>query len=429
MDDPVHFWWDFWNVLTLRSGYNATLVILGTTSLGIASGIVGTFAVLRKRALMADALGHATLPGVVGGFLVSLIFGATGPEILPLLIGGGCSGLLGIYAVQFLVRHPRIREDAAIGLVLSTFFGLGIVLLSVVQTSVSTQTAGLDSYIYGQASAMTRVDVLALASISLLVALISILLRNPFGEVCFDSDFAATTGWPVDRIDLFMMGLVAVVCVVGIPAVGLMLVVAFLIVPCAAARLWSIRLCDVLVIPGLIGGISGWFGSALSSSLPNLPTGPVIVLVAGAIFAFSLFFAPRRGLVSNLWNAYCRNQRISEDHALEHLIERDDAVPNDGLDALFSVRGWSARKINRLMRRLQAKHFVQCSSSIWSLTQKGRSRGLTIQRNHRLWTQYLISHADIAANHVDWSVDQVEHVLSEDLVTQLEDQLRHGAEP
>ena len=135
-----------------------------------------------------------------------------------------------------LVRHPRIQEDAAIGLVLSTFFGLGIVLLSVVQTSVSTQTAGLDSYIYGQASAMTRVDVLALAGISLLVGLISVVLRNPFGEVCFDADFAATTGWPVDRIDLFMMGLVAVVCVVGIPAVGLMLVVAFLIVPCAAAR-------------------------------------------------------------------------------------------------------------------------------------------------------------------------------------------------
>ena len=429
MDDPVHFWWDFWNVLTLRSGYNATLVILGTTSLGIASGIVGTFAVLRKRALMADALGHATLPGVVGGFLVSLIFGATGPEILPLLIGGGCSGLLGICAVQFLVRHPRIQEDAAIGLVLSTFFGLGIVLLSVVQTSVSTQTAGLDSYIYGQASAMTRVDVLTLAGISLLVGLMCVLLRNPFGEVCFDADFAATTGWPVDRIDLLMMGLVAVVCVVGIPAVGLMLVVAYLIVPCAAARLWSTRLFDVLVISGMIGGISGWFGAALSSSLPNLPTGPVIVLVAGAIFVFSLFFAPRCGLISSQWNAYRRNQRITEDHALEHFIDHDDSVSHDGLSSLFSVRGWSARKISRLMYRLQAKNFVRCSSSVWSLTPTGRSRGLTIQRNHRLWTQYLISHADVAANHVDWSVDQVEHVLSDDLVDQLEDQLRHGYEP
>ena len=193
MDDSVHFLLDFWNVLTLQSGYNAILVILGTTSLGVASGIVGTFAVLRKRALMADALGHATLPGVVGGFLISLIFGATGPEILPLLIGGGCSGLLGIWVVQLLVRHPRVQEDAAIGLVLSTFFGLGIVLLSVVQTSVSTQIAGLDSYIYGQASAMTRADVLALSGISLLVGLMCVLLRNPFGEVCFDADFAATT--------------------------------------------------------------------------------------------------------------------------------------------------------------------------------------------------------------------------------------------
>ena len=105
MDGPVTFWLDFWNILTLRSGYNATLVILGTSSLGMASGVVGTFAVLRRRALMADALGHATLPGVVGGFLLSLIFGATGPEILPLLIGGACSGLLGIWLVQFLLAY------------------------------------------------------------------------------------------------------------------------------------------------------------------------------------------------------------------------------------------------------------------------------------------------------------------------------------
>ena len=429
MDGPVTFWLDFWNILTLRSGYNATLVILGTASLGMASGVVGTFAVLRRRALMADALGHATLPGVVGGFLLSLIFGATGPEILPLLIGGACSGLLGIWLVQFLVRHPRIREDAAIGLVLSTFFGLGIVLLSVVQTTVSTQTAGLDSYIYGQASTMTKLDVLTLASLSLLVVLTSVLLRNPFGQVCFDADFAATTGWPVDRIDLLMMGLVAGVCVIGIPAVGLMLVVALLIVPCAAARLWSTRLIDVLMISGLFGGIAGWLGAALSSSLPNLPTGPIIVLVAGFIFGFSLIFAPRRGILSSQWDSYCRNQRIAEDHALEHFIDHDDSVTNDGLTALFSVRGWSVRKINRLMRRLRAKDFVQCSSSVWSLTPSGRSRGLTIQRNHRLWTQYLTSHADIAANHVDWSVDQVEHVLSDDLVAQLEDQLRLGAEP
>ena len=166
-------------------------------------------------------------------------------------------------------------EDAAIGLVLSTFFGLGIVLLSVVQTNVSTQTAGLDSYIYGQASTMTKLDVLTLASLSLLVVLTSILLRNPFGQVCFDADFAATTGWPVDRIDLLMMGLVAGVCVIGIPAVGLMLVVALLIVPCAAARLWSTRLIDVLMISGLFGGIAGWLGrGSFFQPCPTCRPGP-----------------------------------------------------------------------------------------------------------------------------------------------------------
>ena len=185
--------------------------------------------------------------------------------------------------------------------------------------------------------------------------------------------------------------------------------------PCAAARLWSVRLFDVLVISGTDWWCLRLVGRALSSSLPNLPTGPVIVLGGRGHFCVQPVFPLKRGLVSSQWNAYCRNQRIAEDHALEHFIEHDDAVPDDGLSVLFSVRGWSVRKINRLMRRLQAKHFVQCSSYTWSLTPKGRSRGLTIQRNHRLWTQYLISHADIAANHVDWSVDQVEHVLSEDL--------------
>ncbi len=424
MPDPVPFWLDFWNVLTLQSGYNSSLVILGTASLGVASGVVGTFAVLRRRALMADALGHATLPGVVGGFLLSLLFGAKGPEMLPLLFGGACSGLLGILVVQFLVRHPRVREDAAIGLVLSVFFGFGIVLLSLVQNSVATQTAGLDSYIYGQASTMTRADVLIIAAISTLVVVMGVLFRNPFGQVCFDADFAASTGWPVDRIDLLMMGLVAVVCVVGIPAVGLMLVVAFLIVPPAAARLWSTRLSHVLCISAAIGAVSGWAGAALSSTLPNLPTGPVIVLVAGVLFVLSLIFATRRGLLARKWDEQRRNRRIAEDHALEHLFEHEGPVLGDRLVELFAVRGWSARQINRLMQRLRSKSFVAHSSGGWSLTPTGRSRGMTIQRNHALWTQYLISYADVAATHVDWSVDQVEHVLSEELVAQLEEQLR-----
>ncbi len=426
MADPVPFWFDFWNVLTLQSGYNSTLVILGTASLGVASGVIGTFAVLRRRALMADALGHATLPGVVGGFLLSLIFGANGPEIFPLLAGGACSGLLGILVVQFLIRHPRVREDAAIGLVLSVFFGFGIVLLSVVQNVVTTQTAGLDSYIYGQASTMTKSDVFMISGISVLVVLIAVLLRNPFGQVCFDADFAASTGWPVDRIDLLMMGLVAVVCVVGIPAVGLMLVVAFLIVPSAAARMWSTRLSDVLWISGFIGGISGWSGAALSSSLPNLPTGPVIVLVSGLLFVVSLLFAPRRGVIARKWDEQRRNLRIAEDHALEHLYEHQGPVLGDRLPELFAVRGWSARQINRLMRRLRAKNYVLHKSCGWSLTPNGKSRGMIIERNHCLWTQYLITYADVAANHVDWSVDQVEHVLSEELVAQLEAQLRIG---
>lgn len=426
--DPT-FWWSFWHVLTLQSGYNSTLVILGTATLGVASGIVGTFAVLRRRALMADALGHATLPGIAGGFLISILFGADGPELLPLLIGGAVSGALGVLVVQALVLHPRVREDAAIGLVLSVFFGVGVVLLGVVQNSVATQSAGLESFIYGQASTMTQTDVVSLFIISCLVVSVAVVFRNVFGQVCFDADFALSTGWPVGRIDILMMTLVTVMCVAGIPAAGLMLVVAFLIIPPAAARLWSVHLHQVLFVSAVIGGVSGWVGATLSATLPRLPTGPVIVLVSGCIFFISLLFAPRRGWFARKWKLRARDHQIEEDHALEHFFEEGGEVKHDQLATLFAIRGWSSWKISRLVRRLRVKRFVEDHRSVWILTEAGQKRGAKIQRNHALWTQFLISHADVAANHVDWSVDQVEHVLSDELVAQLEAELTGGHGP
>ncbi|MGP1310727.1 MAG: metal ABC transporter permease, partial [Phycisphaerales bacterium] len=177
-------------VLTFRAGYNTSTVLLGVTLLGVAGGVVGVFALLRKRALMADALSHATLPGVALAFLAALALGFSGRSLPILLLGAAITGVLGVVCVQLLLRVSRLREDAAIGIVLSVFFGAGIVLLSIVQNSGSANAAGLNHFIYGQTAAMRVSDAALMGGIALASIVLAFLLLKEFGLVCFNAAFA-----------------------------------------------------------------------------------------------------------------------------------------------------------------------------------------------------------------------------------------------
>jgi len=278
--------------------HNTLVVLSGASALGVGAGVVGCFMLLRRRSLVSDALAHATLPGIAAAFLLGIVLGVEGRSLPLLLLGAALSGWLGVVAIQAVARHTRLPEDAAIGAVLSVSFGIGIVLLSVVQGLPTGHAAGLKSFILGQTAGMRAGEAVMLAALALVAVGVVALLFKELKLVAFDEGFARVQGWPAGRIDLILMALVTVVTVAGLQTVGLILIIALLITPAAAARFWTDRLSVMVVVAGVIGGLSGGIGAALSAVHADLPAGAVIVLTATALFIFSFLFAPARGLLA-----------------------------------------------------------------------------------------------------------------------------------
>lgn len=411
-------------VLTLRAGYNSAVVVIGTMFLGAASGIVGSFALLRKRALMGDALSHAALPGLAIAFMASVALGGSGRSLPVLLLGATCSGVLGVLAITALTRYTRLAEDAAIAAVLSVFFGFGLALLSIIQAmDVGTQ-GGLHHFIYGQTAAMSRRDAEIIAAAAGVSLLVTAALFKELGLLCFDADFARVQGWPAARLDLALMSLVVVVTVIGLSTVGLILSIALLIIPAAAARFWTERLSVMVALSCAIGALSGYLGSTASALLPRLPAGAVIVLVAGALFLVSFLFAPCRGVVAGAWRRVRVQSQIAREHLLRGLFERIEsagAARPARRDELQILRGGAGRVAAWWLAR---RGLIRRSGDALLLTDAGMREAMRVTRNHRLWEEYLVAYAQLAPSHVDRSADMVEHVLSAEMVAQLDEALR-----
>ncbi|WP_284644642.1 metal ABC transporter permease [Paenibacillus silviterrae] len=285
--------WD--GLIELLSDPNTQWILLGSILLGLSSGVLGSFAYLRKQSLMGDALAHAALPGVCIAFML------TGSKsIFYFLIGAVAAGLIATFGIGYVTRNSRIKQDTALGIVLSVFFGFGIVLLTQIQHSDSGNQSGLDKFLFGQAASMVLSDVITMAIVASALVLVCFALFKEFKLLSFDAGFAKGIGLPVAFLDQFLMFLSVVAVVVGIQAVGVVLMSALLITPAVSARYWTERLGVMVVLSGFFGAISGLIGTFVSTTANNLPTGPLSVLAATLLFVISVLFAPRRGLVSKL---------------------------------------------------------------------------------------------------------------------------------
>jgi manganese/zinc/iron transport system permease protein len=418
------------DILLFRAGYNTAVVVLGSTLLGLAAGVVGALALLRKRALMGDTLAHATLPGIAAAFLVATALRSAGwnvePKSLPvLLLGATVAGVLGVLAVQAIRRHTRLTDDAAMGIVLSTFFGAGFVLLSYIQTMPTGNQAGLKTFIYGMAAAMNARDAALMAAVAAAAAVVALLLFKEFRIVAFDEASARVQGWPVTLLDLVLMGLVVAVTVIGLQAVGLIMVIALLITPAAAARFWTDRLSATVALSAAIGGLSGYAGAAASAMVPRLPAGAVIVLVVTAIFLLGLVFAPRHGLVAVALRRRALSRSVRREHILRAAYEAAEAAGVDPgapvpLERVRAARSWSPAEFARARALVEREGLARFEGDRSVLSEAGVREAARAVRNHRLWEEFLVTHADIAPSHVDRAADLVEHVLSPELVHELE---------
>lgn len=264
-------------------------VVFGTVLMGAVAGVMGCFTFLRRQALVGDALAHAVLPGVCGGFLVA---GTKNP--FALLIGAFLTGALALYAIEALTKHTRLKQDAAIALILSSFFGLGILLLTHIQHSGNAAQSGLDLFLFGQAAALQRSDLWAFLGLAFLVFLAVFLFFKPLQSLIFDATFSQLVGLPVRILEALLTALTILAVVIGIQAVGVVLIAALLITPAVTARLWVRDLRAMLFVSGGLGAFSGLAGAYVSYAYPGMPTGPWIVLVASVFAFFSFIVKPKR---------------------------------------------------------------------------------------------------------------------------------------
>jgi manganese/zinc/iron transport system permease protein len=272
--------------------YTLRTIALGAATLGLISGVLGAFAVLRRQSLMGDALSHAALPGIALAFLLT---GSKAPLVL--FAGAGLSGWLGMLAILWLVRHTRLKEDAALGSILTIFFGLGVVLLTYIQSTGAANQAGLDKFLFGQAATLVESDVATMGILAALALVLVVLFYKEFKLLAFDPEFAAGLGLQTGRLNVLLTSLLVLAVVVGLQTVGVVLMAAMLIAPAAAARQWTERFWLMLVLGGVFGALAGVGGALLSVTASRVPTGPMVILVGTALFVVSLLFAPARGLV------------------------------------------------------------------------------------------------------------------------------------
>lgn len=272
--------------------YTLRNVALGSALLGIVSGVLGSFAVLRRQGLLGDTLSHAALPGICLAFMLT---GSRTPIVL--LLGAGIAGWLGTLLLLRIVRETKLSEDAALGIILSVFFGVGVVLLTLIQRTNNANQAGLDKYLFGQAAALVATNVVTFAILGGIALTVVLVLYKEFKLLSFDPEFAASLGFPTRGLDVLLTSLVVVAVMIGLQTVGVVLMAAMVIGPGAAARQWTDRLSWMLILAGAFGAISGIVGAVASVLDQSLPTGPMIIMSLTAIVAISILFAPRHGVI------------------------------------------------------------------------------------------------------------------------------------
>jgi len=403
-------------------------VMAGTALLGATAGVVGSFAVLRRRALVGNMISHAALPGIGIAFLL------TGSrDLLGLSLGAMVTGLLGIGVMTFLCRWTRTKEDAAIGIVLSTFFGAGVVLLSYAQRHPNGNQAGLSTYLFGETVGISMADIGLLAAVAAGVLFVVVGLYKEFQLLSFDPGFAAAQGWPTMLLDLVMMGGLVVVTIVGLPICGVILMAALMIIPGATARFWTNRLGSLLFLAAIVGATAGAAGTLLASPLAaglgggNLPPGPLIVLSAASLFLFSLLFAPQHGILGRSIAEMRLRARIVREHLLRALYELSEPHlperPWIEESKLLAMRAWNHWLVHSWLRKASHRGLVERAASGIRLTPSGLVEAAEVTKTHRLWELFLVQSANIAADHVDRDADDVEHLLPKPLLEELEREL------
>lgn len=411
--------WDFFSF----SNANVIYVVLGMICINASSALVGTFAFLRKRSLIGDAVAHSLLLGICFGYMMA---GEKNPVFL--LAGAFITGWISIFLVDYIVNHSRVKQDTAIGVVLSTFFALGVVLLTYIQKTGNGNHAGLDHFLFGQAAAITRDEVYVFAFIFALILVVISLFYRQLVLLAFNPEYAASIGLPVRTFEFVLTSLTVLAIAAGIQALGVILISALIITPAAAARLWTHNLKKLMLLAVIISVFCGVTGAYISYVRTAMPTGPWVVVVLSVITLGSIAFAPRRGFLSRYYIRRKNNRKITDENILKtifklpHFDEAGSGVMFRAVD-LTEIRSFDTKELRRGLERLLKRELIQQSADDFILTTEGKKESERIIRLHRLWEQYLLKRTSVDTDHVHSGAEAIEHIITPEIEAELEREL------
>lgn len=394
--------------------------IMAAVLLGAGCGLLGCFVVLRRVALMGDAVSHAVLPGVVAGLIYS-------PDRNPwfIFLCAAAAGLLGAGIVRAMMATTRLKSDAALGIVLASFFAFGIMW----QTRNQQDTVGVMNFLFGNVGSINANDLRMMLLTTAVLAVMVFLLKRPLLVISFDEGFSRGLGYPVKVLNALFYFLLTFAVVVALQAVGVVLVSAMLITPAAAAYLLTDRFGRMLLLSVAFGVLSGLSGGLLSASYNDMPTGPVITLAATLVFGTVYCFAPRHGVLARILSIAKRRCRVRRENTLKAIYQILESERFAHEDVSYIMLARKRRLTEDVVRKecaaLQKHGLIEPSADAVSLhlTLPGWKRAMEIVRNHRLWELYLTNEADYAEDHVHEDAEKIEHILGPNMVRQLEKDL------
>jgi manganese/zinc/iron transport system permease protein len=394
-------------------------VVIGIILLGVGSAYVGTYSFLDKKALLGDAISHAVLPGICLGFMLA-------GEKNPLFIVSGAfiSGALATFLSSWLNKNTRLSEDAIIASILSIFFGFGIVLLTVIQKSGNPEMAGLNQFIFGNAIAIQESDLYIYGGLAVFIILCLTIFQKEFSLLVFNPDYGRAIGFPMGMIRVIFNILMILSVVIGIQAIGVVLMAALLITPGAAARFWTDRLGVLVILAGIFSAVSGVLGTYISFVIPQMPTGPWVVVFLSVLALFSFLFAPKKGVLSRYISRRIYLKKTHRDHLLKLLYKGIEADKSGlPIEEIYEAFPFQKKQSKQSIRNLAKDNFITQNQLFIELSISGKSEAKRIVRLHRLWELYLNEYMNIAPDHVHDTAEKLEHILTPEMEELLESRL------
>jgi len=419
------------NFLTFFFFFFLRAPTLGSMLMCLTSALVGVIAVLRKRSLIGEALSHASYPGVVISVVLASTFFPTSEKTvsIAILLGAFCISLLGLQTIELMEKRLRVNSDAALCFVLSTFLGIGILIASRIQISHALWYKQIQIFLYGQAATMTDIHIWIYGMLAFITLCFVFFLFPQIKILTFDRLFANSVGMKGRLVDFLSFVLLVLAIVIGIRSVGVVMMSGMLIAPAVAARQFTNRLSLMFWFAALFGLLSGFFGNYLSVQLPTwlsspdrrsfyLPTGPMIILVAGAICFTSLLFAPKRGVLFRALRILRFNYQCLLENTLKSLWKFGVNYRMNSKE-LKTFFGRSPILFPLTLFRLQRQGYIERTKGYVHLTLDGEQKARQLVRLHRLWEVYLFSYLGVHLQKVHASAEEMEHIITSDLEKKL----------